>query len=161
MSDFGDFIRVDRDTKKLLEERQKELEEKIKVEQKNDDEKQTKKSRTSTDEEYKKMVSDPQTLIKIQKLLFLKKPDIYALGFIIWLSLKCYEQGDYKIKLSSYEITKISMFNGNYIFHFRKKLGITDYVEMKTYNKRKTTFDLSKMLEQIKLLDQFLALVKL
>lgn len=161
MSDFGDFIRVDRDTKKLLEERQKELEEKIKVEQKNDDEKQIKKSRTSTDEEYKKMVSDPQTLIKIQKLLFLKKPDIYALGFIIWLSLKCYEQGDYKIKLSSYEITKISMFNGNYIFHFRKKLGITDYVEMKTYSKRKTTFDLSKMLEQVKLMDQFLGLVKL
>lgn len=144
-----------------MEERQKELEEKIKVEQKNDDEKQIKKSRTSTDEEYKKMVSDPQTLIKIQKLLFLKKPDIYALGFIIWLSLKCYEQGDYKIKLSSYEITKISMFNGNYIFHFRKKLGITDYVEMKTYSKRKTTFDLSKMLEQVKLMDQFLGLVKL
>lgn len=161
MSDFGDFIRVDRDTKKLLEEREKELEEKIKVEQKNNDDKQTSKSKTSKDEEYKKMISDVMTLVKIQKLLFLKKPDVYALGFIIWLSLKCYEEGNYKIKLSSYEITKNSVFNGNYIFHFRKKLGITDYVEMKTYSKRKTTFDLSKMLEQVKLMDQFLELVKL
>ena len=138
---FDKYTNFDRNTKKLSK-KQKESSEEGSI-------KSIADKRNNTEEEYQKLISDPKTLVKIQSFLYFKKEDIYLISFLIWLSYKCHLNKDYKIKYSSYDITKKTVFNGNYIFNEKEKLNITKYIDFISKKGNKTTFDIRKLLDQV------------
>lgn len=139
--DFDKYTNFDRNTKKLSK-KQKESSEENSI-------KSIADKRNNTEKEYQELISDPKTLIKIQSFLYFKKEDIYLISFLIWLSYKCHLNKDYKIKYSSYDITKKTVFNGNYIFNEKEKLNITKYIDFISKKGNKTIFDIRKLLDQV------------